>query len=108
MPLEHDPACLSSCRSFPALTGALEREGWEVHTQVEDPSLLGPPLEEVSGTEQDKEAEVLRRLKSVDPKNAETKRALIVRNSHMGGHKFAGNVIVSFLGVPPLPMLTSI
>lgn len=78
-----------------ALTGALEREGWEVHTQVEDPSLLGPPLEEVSGTEQDKEAEVLRRLKSVDPKNAETKRALIVRNSHMGGHKFAGNVIIN-------------
>ena len=71
-------------------TAALERAGWEVHTQVEDPSLSGPPLEALTGTAEDKHAELEKRLKDV----AEQKRVLIVRNSHMGGHKFAGNVIV--------------
>ena len=71
-------------------SAALERAGWEVHTQVEDPSLSGPPLEALTGTAEDKHAELEKRLKDV----AEQKRVLIVRNSHMGGHKFAGNVIV--------------
>lgn len=61
-----------------------------MHTQVEDPSLSGPPLEDLTGTEEEKRAEVEKRLKDV----AAQKRVLIIRNSHMGGHKFAGNVIV--------------
>jgi len=72
-------------------TAALEREGWEVHTQVEDPSLSGPPLEDFTGSDERLRAEVERRLKDV----AEQKRVLIIRNSHMGGHKFAGNVIIN-------------
>ncbi|EPT03691.1 hypothetical protein FOMPIDRAFT_1022273 [Fomitopsis schrenkii] len=72
-------------------TAALEREGWEVHTQVEDPSLSGPPLEDLTGTEEEKRAKIEKRLKDA----AEHKRVLIIRNSHMGGHKFAGNVIIN-------------
>jgi len=78
-----------------SLTTALEREGWEVHTQIDDPSLSGSPLEELAGTDEEKEAEVLRRLRSVDVPYADQKRALILRNSHMGGHKFAGNMIIN-------------
>ncbi|CCL99435.1 uncharacterized protein FIBRA_01453 [Fibroporia radiculosa] len=78
-----------------SLTLALEREGWEVHTQLEDPALSGTPLEELSGTDEDKQAEILRRLKNVYAEHADQKRALIIRNSHMGGHKFAGNIIIN-------------
>ncbi|OCH92894.1 hypothetical protein OBBRIDRAFT_790751 [Obba rivulosa] len=78
-----------------ALIEALERESWEVHTQVEDPTLSGGPLEELQGTEEEKDAEMLRRLQSVAVGHAEHKRALIVRVSHIGGHKFAGNVIIN-------------
>jgi len=77
-----------------ALTVELEREGWEVHTQVEDPSAHGPPLEDFKGTDEEKDAEVERILKDLDPRTADHKRALIVRNSHFGGHKFAGNLII--------------
>ena len=70
---------------------ALEHEGWEVHDQVEHPSHHAASLEEFKGTEEEKEGSYLKQLKEA----AESKRALIIRNSHMGGHKFAGNCIVS-------------
>ncbi|KAI0327791.1 hypothetical protein GY45DRAFT_1091228 [Cubamyces sp. BRFM 1775] len=78
-----------------ALTLALEREGWEVHTQPDDPSIHGPSLEELSGSEDDKHAAVLQKLKEVHPTVAEDKRALILFCSHIGGHKYAGNVIIN-------------
>ncbi|KZT19284.1 hypothetical protein NEOLEDRAFT_1078151 [Neolentinus lepideus HHB14362 ss-1] len=73
-------------------TQALEREGWEAHTQLEDPSLNGSPLEDLQGSEEDKEAQVAQQFK--DLAEAHTKRALILKNSHIGGHKFAGNCII--------------
>ncbi|KAJ3488712.1 hypothetical protein NLI96_g2672 [Meripilus lineatus] len=75
-------------------TTSLEREGWEVHRQLEDPSHHGQPLEEFKGTDDEREAEVIRQLKQLDPSTVDTKRALILRNSHIGGHKFAGNCII--------------
>ena len=83
-----------------ALTLALEREGWEVHQQVEAPTLSGPALEDdpvlsALASEEEQQAEILRRLQSVDTAHAEHKRALILYCSHIGGHKYAGNVIVS-------------
>ena len=83
-----------------ALTLALEREGWEVHQQVEAPTLSGPALEDdpvlsALASEEEQQAEILRRLQSVDAAHAEHKRALILYCSHIGGHKYAGNVIVS-------------
>ncbi|EPQ59395.1 hypothetical protein GLOTRDRAFT_136275 [Gloeophyllum trabeum ATCC 11539] len=73
-------------------TQALEREGWEAHTQLEDPSLGGPPLDDLQGSEEEKEAQIVQRLKELG--DAHTKRALILKNSHIGGHKFAGNCII--------------
>ncbi|KAI0775918.1 Sucrase/ferredoxin-like-domain-containing protein [Trametes elegans] len=78
-----------------ALTLALEREGWEVHTQADDPSAHGPPLEELTGTDEEKEAKVLEQLHAVNADHAEEKRALILFCSHIGGHKYAGNVIIN-------------
>ncbi|KAH9899982.1 Sucraseferredoxin-like protein [Cubamyces lactineus] len=78
-----------------ALTLALEREGWEVHTQPDDPSIHGPSLEELSGSEDEKHAAVLQKLKEVHPTVAQEKRALILFCSHIGGHKYAGNVIIN-------------
>ena len=68
----------------------MEDEGWEVHTQLEDPT--GPPLEDYAD-EGGKEAELSRSLKELD--ESLPKRALILKTSHIGGHKYAGNVIVS-------------
>jgi hypothetical protein len=68
----------------------LEDEGWEVHTQLEDPT--GPPLEDYPDGD-GKEAELSRRLQELD--ESLPKRALILKTSHIGGHKYAGNVIVS-------------
>ncbi|KAI9001116.1 Sucrase/ferredoxin-like-domain-containing protein [Trametes punicea] len=78
-----------------ALTLALEREGWEVHTQLDLPSLHGPPLENLPGSEDEKHAAVLERLKAVHAAHAEHKRALVLFCSHVGGHKYAGNMIIN-------------
>ncbi|KAI0638074.1 Sucrase/ferredoxin-like-domain-containing protein [Trametes polyzona] len=79
-----------------ALTHSLEREGWEVHTQVEDPSLHhDAPLEDLPGSDEEKRTAILQQLKAVDAKHAAHKRALILYCSHIGGHKYAGNVIIN-------------
>lgn len=75
------------------MTQSLESQGFEVHTQLEDPT--GPSLEEVEGTEEDRENEFLRRLQAFAD-SEEPKKALILKNSHVGGHKYSGNVVVSF------------
>ncbi|KAF8505675.1 Sucraseferredoxin-like protein [Russula emetica] len=72
-----------------AFSQTLEYEGWEVHTQLEDPT--GPPLEDYPD-EDWKKAELSRRLQELD--ESPTKRALILKTSHIGGHKYAGNVII--------------
>jgi hypothetical protein len=73
-----------------AFSQTLQDEGWEVHTQLEDPT--GPPLEDYPD-EDGKGAELSRRLQELD--ESHPKRALILKTSHIGGHKYAGNVIVS-------------
>lgn len=67
----------------------MQAEGWDVHTQLEDPT--GPPLEDYPDGDE-KEAELGRRLQELD--ESLPKRALILKTSHIGGHKYAGNVIV--------------
>lgn len=72
---------------------SLESRGWTADTQLEHPShLLGPSLEEFSGTPEEKDEHIGQQLKAVSAE----KKVLILRNSHMGGHKFAGNCIVGF------------
>lgn len=70
--------------------------GWEIHDQVEDPECLDDSaIEDISGTTAEREAAIEERLKNLCDPSVETKRALILYCSHIGGHKFAGNVIVS-------------
>ncbi|KAF7433289.1 hypothetical protein PC9H_005239 [Pleurotus ostreatus] len=70
---------------------SLEHHGWMADTKLEDPSLtMDYPLEEVNGTEEDREAYLLKHLKDLPSE----KKALILRNSHIGGHKYAGNCII--------------
>lgn len=78
-------------RSPLAFTQTLLGEGWDVHTQLEDPT--GSPLEDYHDDDE-KEAEFSRRLQELDEDLP--KRALILKTSHIGGHKYAGNVIVRY------------
>jgi len=85
-----------------AFSQSLQREGWDVHTQLEEPT--GPPLEDFNAAEDEKEAEMFRRLQELDDL---PKKALILKTSHIGGHKYAGNVIVSARAPPRAALLTS-
>jgi len=70
-------------------THYLEHEGWVVHTELED--LSGNPTLEsslVNGPEPEVAFET--QLKALGGEH----KALILRTSHIGGHKFAGNVII--------------
>ena len=78
--------------TFTAFTHYLHSEGWSVDTHLEDLSHAGGPIEDIDGTNEEREAVVLDRLKALS--EDKHKRALILMNSHIGGHKFAGNVIV--------------
>ncbi|KIK65500.1 hypothetical protein GYMLUDRAFT_38975 [Collybiopsis luxurians FD-317 M1] len=74
-----------------AFTQALEDHGWTVDTEIEHPShCMGPPLEDLSGTDEENEERITRQLQEI----ASEKKALILRNSHTGGHRYAGNCII--------------
>jgi hypothetical protein len=51
---------------------------------------MEPPIDSVESDQQ--EAFIVDQLKTLSALN----KALILKNSHVGGHKFAGNCIVSF------------
>ncbi|KAG2151993.1 Sucrase/ferredoxin-like-domain-containing protein [Suillus cothurnatus] len=67
----------------------LEREGWEVHTDLYNLT-SEPSLESRASSSTETEQLIETQLKSL---HAE-RRALILKNSHVGGHKFAGNCII--------------
>ncbi|KAF8845716.1 hypothetical protein BDN67DRAFT_940581 [Paxillus ammoniavirescens] len=67
----------------------LESEDWEVHTELEDLS-DSPSLESSLSIYPDPEIAFEARLKAL----RDERKVLILRNSHIGGHKFAGNVII--------------
>ncbi|KAG8903387.1 kinesin-like protein Klp5 [Tulasnella sp. 403] len=78
-----------------AITSALESRGWEVHEQLEDPELLqDSAIEEISGTPDERDEAVMNRRKALYAEPANQKKALILYISHIGGHKYAGNVII--------------
>jgi len=52
---------------------------------------MGPPLEDFQGTQEQREEDVIKQLKCLSSQ----KKVLLIRNSHIGGHKFAGNCIVN-------------
>ncbi|KAJ7778146.1 Sucrase/ferredoxin-like-domain-containing protein [Mycena metata] len=71
-----------------AFTDALNRRGWTVDTQLEHN--IDPSLEKFPGTDEEKDAHVTDTLKTLQS----AKKALILYNSHMGGHRYAGNCII--------------
>jgi len=71
-----------------AFIKSLECNGWTAHTQLEH--VVDPPLEHFSGTAEEKKSHIADQLRALPA----GKRALILRNSHMGGHKYAGNCII--------------
>ncbi|KAJ7591315.1 Sucrase/ferredoxin-like-domain-containing protein [Mycena floridula] len=82
---------LAAKRLEDAFSRILESRDWTVHTQVEHPNdTFGLPLEEFQGNEAEKESHVRRQLESLSAE----RRVLILKNSHIGGHKFAGNCII--------------
>ncbi|KAL0949559.1 hypothetical protein HGRIS_009608 [Hohenbuehelia grisea] len=82
---------LSAPKLEHAFIDALEHNGWIADTRLEDPShTMDYPLEEVDGDDEEREAYLLKHLKDLSTE----KKALILRNSHIGGHKYAGNCII--------------
>lgn len=80
--------------SLSAFIKSLETQGWDVDTQLEHPSLsMGPPFEDLNVIPEEREENIASQLKE----SADAKRALILKVSHIGGHKYAGNCIVSCL-----------
>ncbi|KAG1874668.1 Sucrase/ferredoxin-like-domain-containing protein [Suillus subalutaceus] len=67
----------------------LEREGWEVHTNLYDLT-SEPSLESQASSTTEKERLVETQLKSLHAEH----RALILMSSHFGGHQFAGNCVI--------------
>ncbi|KAF9263641.1 hypothetical protein L218DRAFT_901947 [Marasmius fiardii PR-910] len=68
-----------------AFTHSLEKEGWSVDTEIEHPD--SKPLETIEESKEEYMSERLREISTM-------KKALILRNSHTGGHKYAGNCII--------------
>lgn len=90
-----------------ALIRCLEHHGWGADTQLEHPSYTyGSPLEDLATTAEEREQIIQSQLRD----SAESKRALIIKVSHVGGHKYAGNCIVRFFShlLPPRspPLIT--
>ncbi|KAJ7086660.1 Sucrase/ferredoxin-like-domain-containing protein [Mycena epipterygia] len=71
-----------------AFIESLHSRGWTADTQLEH--IVEPPLEHFSGTPDEKALHIADELKALSA----AKKALILRNSHMGGHKYAGNCII--------------
>ncbi|KAJ7269721.1 Sucrase/ferredoxin-like-domain-containing protein [Mycena rebaudengoi] len=71
-----------------AFTQSLQRRGWSIDTQLEH--IIDPPLEDYRGTLEEQAAHIDQELREL----RDAKKALILFNSHMGGHKFSGNAII--------------
>ncbi|KAG6880074.1 hypothetical protein C0992_006886 [Termitomyces sp. T32_za158] len=73
-----------------AFIHSLQENGWAADTQLECHCLMGTPLEDLEGTCEERQETIAKELKS----SAAEKRVLILKTSHITGHKFAGNCII--------------
>ena len=76
-------------QSLAAFIKALESREWDADTHLEHP--LSFPLEDSNATPEERENTIVQELQA----STSSKRVLIVKVSHIGGHKYAGNVIVN-------------
>ncbi|KAH9482609.1 Altered inheritance of mitochondria protein 32 [Psilocybe cubensis] len=80
-----------SCVILLSFIKSLEAHGWDADTQLEHPQLtMGLPLEDLNVTPEERDENVEAQLKQ----SLDSKRALILKVSHIGGHKYAGNAII--------------
>ena len=78
-----------------AIVTTLNSRSWEVHTEIELDT-TSPSLQSISSTSSDpteQEEAVLEYVRNV-PEGNGSKRALLLKVSHVGGHKFAGNMVL--------------
>jgi (2Fe-2S) ferredoxin len=87
----------------PALITCLEKNGIAVdETGASLGRLDGPPLEELEGTDAEREAEVGRRIETIDSVHGGHGGEVGLFNiNHLGGHRYAGVMLVS--GPRPRP-----
>ncbi|KAJ7283858.1 Sucrase/ferredoxin-like-domain-containing protein [Mycena rebaudengoi] len=71
-----------------AFIKCLESRGWTADTQPEH--IVEPPLEQFEGTAAEREEHIMQELRALPA----AKKVLILRNSHSGGHRYAGNCII--------------
>lgn len=71
-----------------AFCHSLESHGWETHTQLLDEECLGDPLPEDHAGSGLRAKALTDRLHELEQE--ELKKALILKISHIGGHKYAG------------------
>lgn len=82
---------------FSGFSAQLEHVGWEVHHNLEHVDAR-TSLEEIDGSSDEKQRQLeaqLRELAAIQPQ-----KALIIKTSHIGGHKFSGNVQVRITPAP--------
>ena len=92
---------------------------------MEDLPSSNPNLESLGQTKEEREAAALSQLQQLYPPSSSSdsespnstnglsngngkpqeKKALILKNSHVGGHKFAGNAIVSIPSPSPVSLI---
>ena len=82
-----------------ALFKLLSARNWEVHTDLEPSNMSHPSLESLISsstfdTAEERDARILERIK--EDSVHDHKKALLIKTSHIGGHKFAGNLIICF------------
>lgn len=74
-------------------SNTLRTAGWSVDTDLSAHELEdGPPLEVRGASDAEREEAARAALQLLN--DLPDKRALVLKNSHIGGHKYAGNVIV--------------
>jgi len=79
---------IASVKLEQTFINSLNHNGWETHTRIECPEI--PSLESLTGSSEEKAAAIVTQLKALPAE----RKALILKNSHTGGHKFAGNCII--------------
>jgi hypothetical protein len=69
----------------------LESENWIVHHDLTDNDCMGQALEEIEGTDEERDKVMADRLREAsEGAQHDQKVALILKISHIGGHKYAG------------------
>lgn len=82
---------------FPAFIHYLGLRGWHVDTDIDPAICHESALEDLDFPGEDLDRHLNEKLEE----SSASERALILFTSHIGGHKFAGNCIVSFgIGSP--------